>query len=74
MPNSIALTRIHTPEDYWNRMALAEQKLFDHASNLVWFQPDDLDKAQAKLCFVKAQQLSDRYHERWTTTRKEYFG
>ncbi len=69
MPNSIALTRIHTPEDYWLRMNLAEDKLWLMYVNLRF----SLDPA-AKLCQRKAQQLSDRYHERWTTTRKEYFG
>ncbi len=65
MPDSIALTRIHTPEDYWNRMALAEQKLWDfrHADGKI-----------SLLCTIKSLQLSDRYHERWTTTRKDYFG
>ena len=66
---SIALTRIHTPEDYWNRMALAEQKLVD------WMvSRNQLRPAVRKACLHKAQQLSDRYHEHWTTTRKDYFG
>ncbi len=68
MPNSIALTRIHTPEDYWNRMALAETVLRDWAWGLCYG-----DKGQAQ-CMTKAQQLSDRYHEHWTTTRKDYLG
>ncbi len=66
---SIALTRIHTPEDYWNRMNLAEQKLWDMYVSLRFTTSPD-----AKLCQRKALQLSDRYHEHWTTTRKEYFG
>ncbi len=68
MPDSIALTRIHTPEDYWLRMALAETVLRDWAWGLCYG-----DKGQAQ-CMTKAQQLSDRYHEHWTTTRKDYFG
>ncbi len=69
MPNSIALTRIHTPEDYWLRMGLAEQELIT-----TWCYLRDVQPATAKLCLIKAQQLSDRYHEHWTTTRKDYFG
>ncbi len=69
MPGSIALTRIHTPEDYWLRMALAEQKLCDR-----WDEWLDWQNTKANLCLKKAGQLSDRYHEHWTTTRKDYFG
>ncbi len=69
--HSIALTRIHTPEDYWERMACAETKLVHRASQLTWFQPN---RKQALLCLKKARELSDRYHERWTINRKEYFG
>ncbi len=69
MPGSIALTRIHTPEDYWNRMACAETLLMGQYHSRLRREPD-----KAYRCLTKAQQLSDRYHEYWPTTRKDYFG
>lgn len=50
-------------EDYWNRMALAEDKLWLMYVNLRF----SLDPA-AKLCQKKALELSDRYHERFNPT------
>ncbi len=69
MPGSIALTRIHTPEDYWLRMGTAEALLAIKSMAL-----NTTDPVNSKRCGNKAQQLSDRYHEYWTTTRKDYFG
>ena len=69
MPDSIALTRIHTPEDYWNRMYLARDQLCMRYLNFLHAQP-----AKAKLCIDKATQIEDRYHERWTMTKREYNG
>ena len=68
MPDSIALTRIHTPEDYWNRMSLAEAVLWHHHKML-----RKTDRNHWR-CLDKAMQLGDMYHDHWTITRKDYFG
>ncbi len=60
MPDSIALTRIHAPEDYWLRMNQAEEVLLNAYCNDMYDRP-----LEAKACRRKAQQLNDRYHEYW---------